>query len=406
MKSLKELLHYILYLDNTGDRIRLANIPRYYFMGDLLDTVMELYNEGGVVSNHDITVIATSHEGYQQAMLKGFHTVYLYDLLDFAESDRDGIHYVYYYLKGQSFTPNYRVILESIDGIPGDLVKKLYDSLHPSAIMIVMYDGNIPKRYNSPDDAFLIKNMNPYYLEKIKSNKALIDSNINNLLNKIRNKSTKIEEVLDETRSGFINMKKIDTIRLSEIIDLSSVIVTPHILLVKNLNNQIREYINITGVNKTASHLPVTGEPMITHDVAECKNIETGEIYCLPRGFRFVAKRTNVTTSGICEIWFDYLRPDGILCECLINCSVSYLEFLSYGESTKIHTTGSYKVFYGYVIPDFLSTDNSFDRGIVIYDYTLSNTKDDLYTSIIPIKKDLTIYYSLDKPITDKIMHY
>ena len=85
---------------------------------------------------------------------------------------------------------------------------------------------------------------------------------------------------------------------------------------------------------------------------------------------------------------------------------MSYLEFLSYGESTKIHTTGSYKVFYGYVIPDFLSTDNSFDRGIVIYDYTLSNTKDDLYTSIIPIKKDLTIYYSLDKPITDKIMHY
>ena len=102
MKSLKELLHYILYLDNTGDRIRLANIPRYYFMGDLLDTIMELYNEGGVVSNHDITVVATSHEGYQQAMLKGFHTVYLYDLLDFAESERDGIHYVYYYLKGQS----------------------------------------------------------------------------------------------------------------------------------------------------------------------------------------------------------------------------------------------------------------------------------------------------------------
>ena len=405
MKSLSELLYHILYLDESNSRIKLANIPRYYNMGDLLDTIMDLFNKGGVLSNQDITIVATSHEGYQQSILKGFHTVYLYDILDFAESDRDGLHYVYYYLKGNSFTSNYRVIIESIDGIPGDLVKRLYDSLHPSAVMVAIYDGSIPKRYNSPDDSFLIKNMNPYYLEKIKNNKLQLDTNINSLLNRLRNKSNKIEDILDETKSGFINMRKIENIKLSEIIDLSSVIITPHISLVKNLNNQIREYINITGANKTNTHLPVTGEWMVTHDVAECKNVETGEIYCLPKGFRFSVKRSN-TSMGVCEVWFDYLRPDGTFYECAIDCSESYLEFLSYGKTSKIHATGTFKVFFGYVVPDFLSTDSAYEKGIVIYDYTLSNTKDDVYTSIIPIKKDLTIYYSLDRPITEKILHY
>ena len=65
---------------------------------------------------------------------------------------------------------------------------------------------------------------------------------------------------------------------------------------------------------------------------------------------------------------------------------------------------GTFKAFYGYVIPSFLSSDMEFDKGIIIYDYTISNIKEDLYNALLPIKKEVTIYYSLEDTIINKIL--
>ena len=59
-----------------------------------------------------------------------------------------------------------------------------------------------------------------------------------------------------------------------------------------------------------------------------------------------------------------------------------------------MHSPYSYCLYYAYVVPAFYSINNEFDDGIVLYDRILAPDKKDLYSCILPIKKDITILFN------------
>lgn len=399
MKTIKEIVYDIFYEEKNVGNIKLLNLPRYYNLNDFLDEIININKLNNIEDNTNTTFIATTLEGYRTSILKGFHTHYLYDIIDFTDT--------FYYIKGLKTSINYRVILESCDMVSGDLVERLFETLSPYATLYAIYDSFIPKRYRSENDIFISLNSdNSHYVEKIKGDKEVRNPNIFNFLNKIRTRNKRLDTILENGFSNpCIDIKEIDVIKLSEILDLNIPIITPHISLIKDLNNEIREYVNINGNNIEKTYLPKNNEWLITHGPSECYCVEDQKIYCLPIGFRFRCKRSIVNNDGVCEVYFDLERPDGSIKECSINCAIPYFEFLNTGEITRLHTPGTFKVYYGYVIPSFTITDSFYDEAIVIFDSTIGMTKEDLYTCILPIRKKFTLYYSEKKMIINSI-HY
>lgn len=396
MKTIKEIIFPILYEENNVGQIRYINLPRFYNLNDMLDAIEEFNKMGGAIDNTSITFIATTLEGYRTSILKGFHTYYLYDMLDFTDT--------FYYIKGSKTTVNTKVIIESTDMITKDLVTKIFDTLPPYSTLYAIYDSVIPRRYKTDNDELLHYRSDKGYVEKIKGDKRLLSSNINNLLNKIRTHNMNLPKILvNDFDNGNVVMKEISMIKLSDILDLSIPIITPHITLIKDLNNEIRDYLNINGNKVERTYLPHNDEWLVTHGPSECYCVETQQTYCLPIGYRFKCKRSNVH-EGVCEVFFDLERPDGNIYECSINCAVPYFEYLSTGDTTIQHTPGTFKVYYGYVIPSYTSTDNSYDDIMVIYDPNVDNVKEDLYTAILPARRKVTIYYG-SKMILNNI-HY
>ena len=89
--------------------------------------------------------------------------------------------------------------------------------------------------------------------------------------------------------------------------------------------------------------------------------------------------------------------------EALILASKTYLEELILGGSDLIPPhPQSFKVFFGYVVGSFYFLENRVDEATIIYDYTLSNERRDLYASLIPIRNNAKIFYNLTKKIKFK----
>lgn len=395
MKTITDVLKGALFDKKNKRKIKSIDIPRYYNTNDLFIALKEIGNIGGVEEPSKITFIATSKSSYQKAVLNDFHTIYLYDILDFTED--------HYYVKG-SFSFDNLVIIENSNLITGELLENIFNMISGNAILINIYDSHIPNRYFNRKDTFTLQCESRYYINKINADRKTRSLNTKNLLNKLRTRNIKLHNVLvDGYSNPNIKMIKIDKIKVNEIIEGADVpIITPHINLIKTLNNRIRDYLGVS--NQEKEWLPKIGEPMITHGPAECIDYVNGKIYCLPFGFRFKVKRYNIIDNDVCQIFFDYERFDGQVIECTINIAVPYLEYLVKGDFNNIHPEGSFKAFYGYVIPSFLSSDMEFDRGVIIYDYTISNIKEDLYNALLPVKKEVTIYYSLEDTIINKIL--
>ena len=395
MKTITDVLQSALFEKKNKLKIKSIDIPRYYNINDLFNALKEIGEKGGVNEAEKITFIATSRNGYHCSILNGFHTIYLYDILDFTED--------HYYVKG-TFTYDNLVVIENTNLITGELLENIYETIPPTAILINIYDSHIPSRYFNRKDTFTLLNESRHYINKINTDKKYLSLNLKNFLNKMRTKNIKIQNILQD---GYVNngvvIEKIDKIKVSDIIEGADVpIVTPHVNLIKTLNNRIRDYLGIT--NKEEEWLPKIGEPMITHGPAECCDYKNSKMYCLPFGYRFKVKRYNIINNDVCQVFFDYNRYDGQVLECTINIAIPYLEYLVKGDFNNIHPEGSFKAFYGYVIPSFLSSDLEFDRTIVLYDYTLSSVKEDLYNAILPARKEVKIYYSLEDTIINKIL--
>ena len=90
---------------------------------------------------------------------------------------------------------------------------------------------------------------------------------------------------------------------------------------------------------------------------------------------------------------------DGSVSECLVKISRAYLNYMvNNGDISLIHNQNTYLFYYGYVIGDYYSLNEKYEDAIVICDITTGD-KRDLYTALLSISNNATIYYNLDKKI-------
>ena len=96
-------------------------------------------------------------------------------------------------------------------------------------------------------------------------------------------------------------------------------------------------------------------------------------------------------------VYFDYEYPTGEISEANIKISKSYIEYLVDGKTDLTHDPNSYNYFFGYVISAYHSINNRYDKASIIYDYTLSMDRRDLYTCLVPVVDEVRLFFTLDK---------
>lgn len=396
MRNLEDAIYFAINKTDKRENIRCIDIPNYYNFEEMCTTFHNILqsNQPVELKRSSITIICTSYDGFRKAIELGFNARYLYDHLDFTDT--------HYYVLNE-FPLNYHNILESADGITGDVIDKIFVSLPEGAKLYVFHDSFIPRRYNGIDDINFLNHYNTYNMEMLYNNKSWHSNGINSILNKLRSKKYTIENIIDKANvfGGKVEMVLTDEFKLSDI-DISKPVITPHITIVPRLNIELRRYLGI--INYEDECMPMPNEWLITHGPSIC-HVDGQEI-SLPIGYRFKVKSlipSNMANESFYRIKFDYEYPTGVVKEALILASKTYLEELILGGSDLIPPhPQSFKVFFGYVVGSFYFLENRVDEATIIYDYTLSNERRDLYASLIPIRNNAKIFYNLTKKIKFK----
>ena len=132
LKSLEETLYHTFFIQPSNEKIVKINLPNYYNFGEMLDIFTEMSEKD--VSK--ITLLTVKHSSYKIGKDKGFHTVYLYDYLDFNDND----FFVKEYISDRNI-----VILENADSISYSLVMNISQSISQTSQLYVMYDSFIPR---------------------------------------------------------------------------------------------------------------------------------------------------------------------------------------------------------------------------------------------------------------------
>ncbi len=384
LKSLKEIMYHSFYENRSNDLMRKINIPNYYVFSEMLDLFLELHAGDNKPEPHLITVLCVTHPAYRTAIQKGFNAIYLYDILDFDDQD--------YFPRVEIPTFGY-ALLESGDTLSYSLIKKLHEHMAPNTYFYVFHDNFIPRRYVPYEDIIALSG-ECYDVTRVTSDRSVINVVIRHFLNSLRQKNNTLEKCLSK-ESANIQKEEISRFDLATHLDVSKVIITPHITLVKKLNAQIREYLGIP--DPVDHYMPMPGEWLITERAAEAINRITGAKYTLPIGYRFQVKDTMTTNNGAYVVTFDHVLPTGEVVESNTYVAKRYIEYMMNGSSETPHPPFSYCINFAYVIPHFYSVNSQYDDGIVLFDGRLSADKKDMYTSVLPIKKNLQIYYNLKK---------
>ena len=390
MRTLREVINFCIKKDNRPTDIKIMDIPHYYNFAEALELFFEIYGTttGYKLTKSEISVICTTKQGYKIAKKKGFRVSYIYDNIDFTDTR--------YYVR-REFPRVFCTILESCDSISGDLLKTIKESLPPNgSILYVFFDSNIPRRYNGNDDTYLIANSTPYGVTTLFKNKTWHSNAVTAFLNKFRAPKMTIEEIVNY-RAIFgnkVNFHHTPILKV-ENLDLTKPIITPHITIVKDLNISIREFLGIKDLED--EYKPIVNEWLVTHSPAAA-NIVEGEEVILPIGYRFKVK--NVRHSDMVGynyyfVDFDYEDVEGKIHPAFIKISRTYIEYLMTGRTTLKHEPGAFLVFFGYVVGSFYSLDNRFDKVQIIYDYTLSGDKRDLYTCLLPVVEEAKVFYTI-----------
>lgn len=378
LKSLEETLYHTFFVQPSNEKIIKINLPNYYNFGEMLDIFTEM-SENDVSR---ITLLTVKHSSYKIGKEKGFHTLYLYDYLDFNDND----FFVKEYISDRGI-----VILENADSISYSLVMNIAQSISQPSQLYVMYDSFIPRKYLPYEDVVGL-NTNQYEVSRINSDKNVMNVSIRHYLNSLRDRGTSLDVALEKDNNK-IPKEEIAIFDIAANLDLNKVIITPHRTFVRDLNWKIREFLGFTTGEDI--YLPREGEWLIVDRAAEAAAVSDDRKFTLPTGYRLRVSGCRTNVDGLSyEILFDYLTPDGELVPCLTYASRRYFEFLATGNSELMHSPYSYCLYYAYVVPAFYSINNEFDDGIVLYDRILAPDKKDLYSCILPIKKDITILFN------------
>lgn len=180
-------------------------------------------------------------------------------------------------------------------------------------------------------------------------------------------------------------------------LDVSKVIITSSPSMMRQLNTKIREMLGFM-IDDVLQ--PKPNEYLISLSPAEVIDFTTGKNIILPIGSRIKVTKSEMMSDGTgYKVYFLYELADGSVSECLVKISRAYLNYMvNNGDLSLIHNQNTYLFYYGYVIGDYYSLNEKYEDAIVICDITTGD-KRDLYTALLPISNNATIYYNLDKKI-------
>lgn len=387
LKSLREIMTHNFYETDNKEYLRKINLPIYYNFEEMLDMFLEMHSgASGAVSPSMITVICVTYTAYRTAIQKGFNALYLYDLVDFVDTD---------YIPNKPIPAFGFVLLESSDSISFNVVKGLHEHMPPETYFYIFYDNMIPKKYMSFEDII------PYYekvydVSRVSSNKNAMNVSIRHYLNFLRQKNNSLQKSLDGNNIN-IEKEEIQEFDLSRHLDIEDPIITPNLTLIFKLNNKIRNYLGLT--NQEDPIKPQINEWMIADRPLEATETITGERHILPIGTRFKVKECTADRNHAYVIKFDYEKPIGEVVEVITYASKRYLEYMNYGHSELPHAPYSYCINFGYVINSAAVINNEFDKGIILFDGRLCTDKKELYTALLSIKRQVKILYSIREKI-------
>ena len=393
MKTIEDVLNYSFFVNNDPrHRLRLINLPNYYNFSEMLDVFKACCNTHYMKENEvntEITVIATTKYNYRTAIKKGFNAVYLYDIIDFTDN---------------SFYPKITVqgsyvILDSGDNVTPILMQRLFnEALDNRAYFFVFYDKFIQRRYDlTPEDVLFLRTDDNYEIEKVKGDKNIIALNLNHYLNNIRSKNQTIEDVLKKDNTSVTRIE-IDTFDLVKYLDLSKVIITSSPAMIRTLNHKIRENLGFTTDDDPLQ--PKVNEYLISLSPSEVIDLTNNKNLILPIGSRIKVTKSSIMPDGTgYMINFLYELADGEITECMVKISKAYLNYMvNNGDLSVKHSPNTYLFYYGYVIGDYYSLNEKYEDAVIIYDLTTGD-KRDLYTSLLPVSNNVTIYYNTNKRI-------
>ena len=205
-----------------------------------------------------------------------------------------------------------------------------------------------------------------------------------------------LEDVLKKDNTAVTRIE-IDTFDLYQYLDVSKVIITSSPSMMRQLNTKIREMLGFMNDDPLQ---PKPNEYLISLSPAEVVDFTTGKNIILPIGSRIKVTKSEMMSDGTgYKVYFLYELADGSVSECLVKISRAYLNYMvNNGDLSLIHNQNTYLFYYGYVIGDYYSLNEKYEDAIVICDITTGD-KRDLYTALLPISNNATIYYNLDKKI-------
>lgn len=393
MKTIDDAIYYALNKDKKSDKIKCIDVPNYY---NVLQMANSMYSNLSDIlprklDKKEITFICTTYDAFRILNKNEFNAIYLYDYFDFTDKN-------YYVLKELPRTI-YNV-LESADNISGSLIKEIVDNLINIATLYIFHDSYIPRRYSGEGDIYFISNLTTYNIDSLHNNKSFHSTEIQSFLNKLRNRRNPLQNIISNAPKQKVELIECAEFKLSDV-DITRPIITPHPPIVRKLNPAIRNYLGIIDYEDPVK--PLTNEYLISHgpSIAIIGNKEI----TLPIGYRLKVKQVldiPKKRNNVYDIIFDYEYPDGNIEEATITISKSYLEYLVNGITNLRHHPQSYLYYYGYVIGDYYFINNHIECADILYDYTLSNEKRDLYTSLLPVANEVRIYYNLSHKIKFK----
>lgn len=378
LKKIPDLVHYYL---NSPDRIKYVSTAYYYRLYDMVNEITKQSS----TTKEDISVITCNFENYRKLKKGGFNVYYFYDLINFDDYE--------VFLKKDIVCGTPLLLLDIVNSIDYNIIQDICRS-NIKSVVFIFYDQFIPGVMNSSDsNNYFFEKFNDKLVEKPQNDSTLFNSNIAQLLNKIRAKD-KLNKVF-MTDNDNVKIYNVNTI-LPMDINITIPIITPLLSVVQKFNIKLRDHYDIS--DKLDRLKPVIDDYMVLYQLSECTD-ELGKIYVLPRGYRFkITDVQNTFGEMSYRVFFNYETTDFEMKEVSINISKSFIENMYYGCEHSI-MDGAYKAYFGYVLLDVLSYDNNFESGYVVYDETKIFDLHTLYTSCLPIKKNLIVYYNLNKPI-------
>lgn len=378
-----------------GEFIKILDIPAIKDFSLVVESFHKILNQTlpSKITKGEINVITLSRESHKAVINSGFKTsFYIYDLLNFTDKG--------YYLH-RDLPKNIYTIVESVDTIPYELIQKMYSNLPDGAYMYLFHDSNIPRKYFSVEDIEFVNKFTPYNIinwHGVETRQPAISS----FILKLRDRKKNLDEL---TINGYKNITKsiefhdIDIFDLS-VVDINRPIITPHITIVRDLNKRIRNYLGL--YDPLDECRPLVNEWLISHGPSEAFFTDNGEKIVLPIGYRLKVKEVKSSVNennNMYIIYFDHEGINGKIKEAYVKISKGYIQYLLDGETVLPHDPNSYLYYFGYVINTFNAIHHRYDYIDVLYDYSLSNDRRDLYSSILPVRVHCNVYFSLNKRI-------